>query len=131
MRHVKAVARGILAAGMILIGVRHFTHPAGFVTIMPSYLPWPLELVYLSGFFEVMGGAGLLIPRTRRWAAWGLIALFIAVFPANLNMALNNLPFNGEPVPPLMLWLRLPMQGLLIAWAWWMTRPDEQKVLLE
>lgn len=125
MRLLKSVARGLLAAGMILVGVRHFTHPDGFVAIVPGYLPWPLALVYVSGFFEVLGGAGLLIPATRRWAAWGLVALYVAVFPANVNMAIHHLPFNGEPVPPWLLWLRLPLQGVLIAWAYWMTRPDD------
>ena len=121
---IKIVARWVLAGFMTSVGITHFTRPEGFLTIVPPYLPWPLALVYISGFFEVLGGVGLLIPPLRKRAAWGLVALYIAVFPANLNMALNNLPFNGQPVPPLFLWLRLPVQLVLIAWAYWMTRPD-------
>jgi len=122
MQILKITAAWIMGLLMIAVGIRHFTHPDGFVAVVPPYLPSPLALVYVSGFFEALGGLGLLIPRLRRPAAWGLIALFIAVFPANLHMALNNLPFNGQPVPPLMQWLRLPFQGVFIAWAYWLTR---------
>ncbi len=62
--------------------------------------------------------------KLRKAAAWGLVALYIAVFPANINMLMNDLPFNGQPVPPLFLWLRLPIQFVLIAWAYWLTRSD-------
>jgi uncharacterized membrane protein len=108
---------------MVMMGILHFTHAATFASIMPAYLPWHLELVYLSGVFELGLGLALLFERTRRLAAWGLIALFVAVFPANINMALHpDLPIAGLPPglptpPPLALWLRLPLQFALIAWA--------------
>ena len=79
-------------------------------------------LVYVSGFFEILGGIGLLVPATRRWAAWGLVALYVAVFPANVNMAVHRIGFDG---PSWVLWARLPLQAVLIAWAWWFTRPSE------
>ena len=69
---------------MIAVGVLHFVRPKAFVRIVPKFLPTPLALVYISGFFEILGGVGLLIPETRTWAAWGLIALYVAVFPANI-----------------------------------------------
>ncbi len=109
---------------MVFIGVQHFLDPEPFVQIVPSMLPAPRTLVFVSGFFEILGGLGLLVPRTRRAAAWGLIALYIAVFPANVNMAVNHLPMGDRVLPPLALWLRLPLQAVFIAWAWWFTRPE-------
>lgn len=112
-----------LAAGMVAVGISHFTNPAPFVLMMPAALPAPLRLVQISGFFEVAGGLGILIPATRAAAAWGLFALFIAVFPANVNMALNGIqPFPGVTVTPFQAWARLPLQLVLLAWAWRIAR---------
>lgn len=108
---------------MATAGVMHFVAPKPFVQIVPAWLPAPLLLVYISGFFEIIGAIGLLIPFTQRAAAWGLVALLIAVFPANINMAVNELPL-GDTVYPIGNWVRLPLQFVLIAWAYWMTRPD-------
>lgn len=119
MTTVVLVARLGLAALMIIAGIAHFRSPAPFVGIVPAWLPAPLAIVYVSGVVEVLLGAGLLIPATTRPAAWALIAFFVAVFPANLNMAMNNLPFGSAPVAPWAAWARLPLQGVLIAWAWW------------
>jgi uncharacterized membrane protein len=112
-----------LAALMIMMGILHFPLADTFASIVPEYLPWHLPLVYLSGVIEIALGIGLLFERTRMFAAWGLIALLIAVFPANINMALHpdleiaGLP-AGLPKPPaLALWLRLPLQFALIWWA--------------
>jgi uncharacterized membrane protein len=81
-----------------------------------------LALVYISGFFEILGGIGLLMPDTRTWAAWSLIALYIAVFPANIYMLTDNISFNPDkPIPRWALWVRLPFQFLFIAWAYWFT----------
>jgi uncharacterized membrane protein len=85
-----------------------------YLALMPPYLPWPRELIYLSGVLEVFGGIRILVPATRRLAGWGLIALLLAVFPANLHAALHG--FRG--VPGWVLWLRLPLQLLLIAWVY-------------
>jgi uncharacterized membrane protein len=92
--------------------------------MMPAQLPAPLLLVQISGVAEIAGGLGLILPQTRRLAAWGLIALFLAIFPANVNMAVHHLPLDGKPVAPALLWARLPLQLVLIAWAYWYTRPD-------
>lgn len=118
----KTLLRWLLAVLMITAGVSHFTNPDTFIRIVPSYLPWPAALVYISGVFEILGGLGLLLPLTRKAAAWGLIALFVAVFPANVNMAIHQIPFGEMPTPPVFLWLRLPLQLVLIAWAYWNTR---------
>ncbi len=96
----------------------HFVAPAGYVRIVPRGLPVPGALVFVSGVFEILGGLGLLRPGTRPWAAWGLIALFIAVFPANVNMLVNRIGLGRKPVPVWLLWARLPLQAVLIAWAY-------------
>jgi uncharacterized membrane protein len=121
---LKSIARLLLAAIMIFVGMDHFRHPEPFIGIVPNFLPAHRALVLVSGFFEILGGVGLLIPIVSRLAAWGLIALYVAVFPANINMAINDVPINGHHFSPAVLWLRLPFQIVLIAWAWWFTRPN-------
>lgn len=111
----------LLAAVMVFAGVMHFVSPRGYVKIMPGWLPAPKALVAISGLFEILGGVGLLIPATQRFAAWGLIALFVAVFPANVNMAINRIPLGKKPMPTWALWARLPLQAVFIAWAWLFT----------
>ena len=107
---------------MVAIGVLHFATPQPFVSIVPSFLPAPLVLVLVSGLFEVLGGVGLLVPRpqVRRAASFGLVALYLSVFPANVNMALH--PELGQGLPLWSLWARLPFQVLFIAWALWVGR---------
>jgi uncharacterized membrane protein len=112
----------ILGTSMMLIGAFHLLRPGGFVKIVPVWLPAPLFLVYLSGVFEIAGGAGLLVRRVRRAAALGLIALYVAVFPANVNMAIHDIQPDGWHVPEPLLWLRLPFQALFIGLAWWLSR---------
>jgi uncharacterized membrane protein len=122
---VKRVLLYLMAAFYIAAGVNHFLSPDFYVAIMPPYLPWHLELVYLSGIAEIVCGVGLLIPRTRVLAAWATIALLIAIFPANLHVALNDLPLAGRSEGAgIWNWVRLPFQLVLIAWAWWYTRDD-------
>jgi len=122
MTGLKLVALWVLALAMIAIGVLHFVQPKPFVRIVPKFLPAPLALVYVSGFFEIAGGVGLLVPATRVAAAWGLIALYIAVFPANIYMLTHNISLNPKkPIPRWALWARLPFQFLFIAWAYWFT----------
>lgn len=124
MAAVKSALRWILTAFLVAIGLGHFVDPDPFVAIVPDALPAPYFLVYLSGAAEIAGGLGLILPATRRLAAWCLIALFIAVFPANVNMALNDLQLGSRALPAWALWGRLPLQLVLIAWAYWYTRPD-------
>ncbi|MEZ4265538.1 MAG: DoxX family membrane protein [Myxococcota bacterium] len=120
---VRTALRWVLTVAMIAIGVGHFVDPAPFVTIVPPFLPAPLALVYISGVFEILGGLGLILPATRRAAGFGLVALFIAVFPANIYMAVADVPMNGQHLHPVALWGRLPLQFLLMAWALWVSRP--------
>lgn len=123
----KEILRVVHAIAIIFVGTTHFIKPEPFVRIMPPQLPNPLELVYISGVFEILGGIGLLIPYVSVAAAWGLIALYIAVYPANINQAINGIAIEGIPDIKALYWARLPFQAVLIAWAWWYTRePDKQ-----
>ncbi|MFO0944993.1 MAG: DoxX family protein [Planctomycetota bacterium] len=118
----------LFAAFFVLAGVGHFANPNFFLKIMPPYLPWHLELVYLSGAFEILLGLMLLIPPLQRWAAWGLIALLIAVFPANIYLFQNQ---HLLPASPTLHLLRLPFQGVLILWAYAYTRPPRSELANE
>lgn len=119
----RRVLRLLLASFMVAIGIAHLVSPSGFASIVPRFMPAPVLLVLVSGFFEIAGGVGLLVTRTRRLASFGLVALYIAVFPANLNMALTGAAPAGVHVSPVLLWLRLPLQVVFIAWALWVGRP--------
>ncbi|MER3432553.1 MAG: hypothetical protein C4288_03765 [Leptolyngbya sp. ERB_1_1] len=124
----KELLRGILAVTLIVVGITHFLAPEEYAKIVPPIFP-AFTSVYVSGFFEILGGIGLCIPYLSVAAAWGLIALFIAVFPANIYLALHSdITLNGIPHSPLFYWLRLPFQPVLIAWAYWYTRnPQDQR----
>ncbi len=119
-RQLKVVLKYLLAIFLVAAGLNHFIDPAIYLKIMPPYLPWHLSLVYLSGFLEIAFGILLLIPRFAVVSAWGIILLLIAVYPANIQMALH--PHLFPEYTPLALWARLPLQALLIAWAYWYTR---------
>jgi uncharacterized membrane protein len=122
VRSMATAVRYLLAALMVGMGVLHFVAPKAFIRTMPKALPAHGALVAISGAFEVLGGVGLLIPLTQKWAAWGLIALFVAVFPANVNMAVHGISFGRGPTPRWVLWARLPLQAVFIYWAWTYTR---------
>lgn len=108
-----------MALAFIAAGINHFANTAFYLNIMPPYLPWPYFMVIASGIAEVVLGLGLAIPRTSRTAAWGLIALLVAVFPANIHMAAH--PELYPDLPLAALYLRLPLQAVLILWAYWYT----------
>ena len=107
----------------VVAGALHFIKPAPYLRIMPPYIPWATAMVRISGGFEILGGVGLLLPATRRAAAWGLIALLIAVFPANLYMAMHPAEAGAAGIAPVLRWGRLPLQAVLIWWLLWCTRP--------
>jgi uncharacterized membrane protein len=108
---LKDKARPMVALFFVCTGVMHFIRPHTFVNITPKFLPKRKEIVYLSGAFEILGGLGLLFPPTRRFAAKGLSTLLYAIFPANINMAVNKIDFGY--IPQWLLWARLPLQFLL------------------
>lgn len=117
---LKTSLRYLLSLIVITTGILHFVAPDKLVKIVPDWLPAHRTLVLASGVFEIAGGVGLLLKQTRTLAAWGLVALLAAVFPANINMAVHKIYTDN----PWILWGRLPFQGVLIAWAYWLTRPD-------
>jgi uncharacterized membrane protein len=108
------MGRLLLGAFFLAAGTLHFLKPKPYAATVPDALPRKVEIVYLSGVAEIAGGLGVL--AGRRSAGWWLIATLIAVFPANVNMAVNAERFRSVPEP--LLWARLPVQGLLIAWVW-------------
>lgn len=120
MPRLNIASRYLLSAIFVIAGISHFINAALYVTAMPPYLPWHLELVYISGVAEIVLGLTLLTRRYTKWAGWGLIALCVAVFPANVHMAMNAELYPSLPVVG--LWLRLPAQALLIAWIAWAMR---------
>ena len=122
MIRVKRISRYIYGIIFMAAGTNHFLNTPFYVSIMPPYLPWHEALMYLSGVVEIGLGGLLLFERWFRFAAWGLIALLIAVFPANVHMAMHHEKYQW--VSPVVLWLRLPLQGLLILWAYWYTGMD-------
>ncbi|GAC1659080.1 MAG: DoxX family protein [Gemmatimonadaceae bacterium] len=109
---------GTLATFFVCAGVFHFIRLADYVNVVPEWLPQPRVLVYASGLCEIAGGLGLLTSRTRSAAAWGLMALLVAVFPANIQMLVAALGTGRWGMEPFLLALRLPAQPLLIAWVW-------------
>ncbi|AGA31221.1 DoxX family protein [Singulisphaera acidiphila] len=116
----KLVGKVLFAALFVAGGVGHFIATDFYVKMMPPYLPLHRPLVLLSGVAEIALGILLLIPKTSTYAAWGLIALLIAVFPANIYIYQHQELFH---LPPLVHLLRLPLQGLLILWAYAYTKP--------
>jgi len=118
----------LMAAFYCFAGFNHLMNPDFYLAIMPPGLPNPEWLNVLSGLAEIVLGVYILEPRTRVYAAWGIIALLIAVFPANMYVAMENVgPPGGEPGTgnATVNWVRLPFQALFIVWAWWYTQPDE------
>lgn len=120
MTRIKIISKFVLAILMIAAGTMHFVNPGFFLKIMPPYLPLHNELVLVSGICEVVLGVLLLVPAYSQWAAWGIVALLIAVFPANLYVYQRQELIAASS---LVHFLRLPLQGVFILWAYWHTRP--------
>ncbi len=114
--------RLLLAAFFVVAGFLHFLFPQPYIRMVPPLLPWPMDIVCVSGVAEILGGLGLLYSRSRRFAAWGLVLLLITVFPANIYMAVAHVHYAGLLGQSWAQWLRLPLQLPLIYWAWRYTR---------
>lgn len=113
------VSRWLAALFFVAAGAGHFLWPFNYLKIMPPWIPSPLTLIYVSGFFEILFGALVLSLKTQKLAGWGLIMLLIAVFPANIHLALHPEIFPG--IPAWVSWARLPFQGVFIFWIWKVT----------
>lgn len=117
---VKFILRILLAAFLVFAGICHLYIPEFFFPMMPSYLPWHFELIVVSGVFEVTLALLLLVPRYRALAGFGIILLLVAVFPANIHMALHPEVFPS--VSQTLRWGRLPFQAFFMLWAWWVSK---------
>lgn len=106
----------LIAVIFVVAGAMHFLRPRSYMAIMPPWLPAAAALVVVSGVFEILGGIGVLVPATRVIAGWGLIALLIAVFPANVQMLLNARAAHASATAMTVLVARLPLQALLVYW---------------
>src|SRR5450631_420936 len=117
----RRVSLWLLALLLLSASVSHFLRPGLFVQIVPPVVPWPLAAVYVSGAAEFLLGIALLIPRLSRFAAQGVVLLLVAVFPANVYHWLGNVHVDGAGAPGWYHAVRLPLQGLLIVWAYWLS----------
>ncbi|HJW70638.1 MAG TPA: DoxX family protein [Candidatus Binatia bacterium] len=109
----------VMGVFYMVAGLAHFVRPDFYLPMMPPWLPAHRELIFLSGVAEVLLGVAVLVPRLRRIAGWGIIALLMAIFPANLHIALHDVPvFGATQGAGIWNWVRLPLQAVLIAWAW-------------
>lgn len=126
MRYVKPISKWIFAVFFVAAGVNHFVNEPFYLKIMPDYIPQVLHrpAVITSGVFEILLGALLVFPPTARLAAWGLIALLVAVFPANIYAYQHSEEIFD--VSRAAHFVRLPLQGVLIAWAYWYTRGERK-----
>ncbi len=120
IQDLRKALRFFIASFFISVGALHFLRTKSFERIIPKFLEYKKELVYISGVFEILGGIGLLLPFSRKWAGKGLVALLLAVFPANINMAVNKIDFGF--IPRKVLWWRLPIQFVLIGLVRWVSR---------
>ena len=126
MKKVKIASIVAMSIFYIWAGIQHFIDPAWFVQIMPPYLPFHYKAVYLSGIFEILFGLMLLMPMTRYLAAWGLILLLIAVYPANIYLAFNETPQKALEISAFAAsWVRLPIQFIFLGLAYWHSRDIE------
>ncbi len=122
MNLIKKITIYFMGAAYIYVGIRHFIDPNFFLAIMPDYLPYHLEAVYISGLFEILFGGMLCFKKSRWLAGWGLILLLIAVFPANVYLAQNEAAQQALNISQTMAFIRLPFQALFLALAYWHTK---------
>jgi uncharacterized membrane protein len=122
---IKIISLTVMTIFYFIAGLNHFWHPSDYLRIMPPYLPYPVLLVQLSGFAESFFAVLLPWKKTRRWACYGIIALLIAIFPANIYMLTSG--GAGTTFPHWALVVRLPLQAVLIVWAYWQSLPDKSK----
>ena len=125
---IRRILLYVMGVFYVLAGYNHFADPDVYRAMIPGDLPIEGLLHYGVGTLEIVLGVAVLIPRYRVRAAWGLIALLIAIFPANVYVAIADVEYLGRPTTTLN-WIRLPFQFLFIAWAWWYTKPTADQDL--
>ena len=112
----------VIASFFMAGSIGHFVFAEFFIQIMPDYIGYHEEIVAISGVFEILGAIGILVPRTRLLAAYCLMALIIAVYPANIDMAMH--PEKFPDIPEILLYIRLPLQFLFLWFVWWAIKPE-------
>jgi uncharacterized membrane protein len=125
---LRTISRWVLAIFFVVAGANQFRAPEMYRGMMPPWLPWPEAMNAISGAAEILGGVGLIAPWAwaRRWAGWGLLALLVAVFPANVHVALQG-KMPGTDFSAAVLWWRLPFQAVFAAWVWWVALAKESE----
>lgn len=124
---LKKVSLVVQAVAYTLAGLNHFRVPAMYVAAIPSYFPQPRLLNILAGIAEIVLGVMLMLPATRRLAAWGIILMLIAFLPVHIDWIIHAPVMLGNTtISPFVAWLRIPLQVLLILWAWWYTKDENQ-----
>ncbi len=116
---IRKVSLVLLVMFFVAAGANHFRDPELYLPMMPDWLPWHRGLIALSGVAEILGGLGAGFLKWRRRAGWWLIALLVAVFPANVQMLVDHIPIAGKQLPEWVLWARLPLQLVMMIWVWW------------
>jgi uncharacterized membrane protein len=122
-RNIEKISVVIIVIFYFLAGMNHFIHPDGYYHLIPHYLPFPVVLNIIAGFFEILFALMMIRPKTRKVAAWGIILMLTAFLPVHITM-LFDAPLNvgNLLVTPLIAWIRLLLQPVLMLWAWWHTR---------
>lgn len=122
MTVTKKISLIVVIIGYIAAGINHFRVPEFYIAIIPRYIPYPQFMNAAAGIFEIIFGLGLAFKTTRKYAAWGIILMLAAFLPVHVSM-ITNAPFKigDTTVAPLFTWLRLALQPVLMAWAWWHT----------
>lgn len=125
MPTLKKLSLIVLIAGYTLAGINHFVHPAGYIHIIPNYLPFATVLNALAGVCEIIFAVLLIFKPTRKWGAWFIILMLAAFLPVHITM-LQQAPLHlgNLYVTPLIAWMRLLLQPVLMLWAWWHTRNE-------
>jgi uncharacterized membrane protein len=128
MKFAKRASLIILTIGYLLAGVNHFINPEGYIRIIPLYISYPKLMNLLAGVFEILFGAMLISKVTRPLAARGICLMLIAFLPVHIQMIIDApLQLNTFTVTPLVAWLRLALQPVLMAWAWWYAKPIKHR----
>ena len=127
MKNLKKITIYIISLLYITVGIKHFIDPAFFIAIVPPYIILKEEAVLISGLIEVVLGILLLFHQTRRFAAWGIILLLIAVFPANIYLYVSEVPRETLAISKNQALLRMPFQIPLIIIAYWHSKESHPR----
>jgi len=120
MRILKSISLIILTVGYLFAGINHFVNPYGYIHIIPHYIPAPVIMNFLAGLLEILFALLMIRPKTRKVASWGIILMLIGFLPVHITMLINApLQVGAIKVTPILAWIRLLLQPVLMLWAWW------------